>query len=58
MKRIAMVVNGVVENIAAWDGVATWNPGNQYTLVDVTAQRNVDIGWVYSSGNFTPPVTP
>lgn len=43
-KRMAMVQNGVVTNIANWDGVSTWSPAD-FTLVDVTSQKDIDIGW-------------
>lgn len=56
MKRMAMLQNGVVENIAEWDGVAVWHPGLQYTLVDITSQPQVDIGWTYDGHQFSAPI--
>lgn len=56
MKKIAMILNGVVVNVSIWDGIVVWNPGNQYVLVDVT---NLDpqpaIDWLYDGSNFSPP---
>lgn len=52
MKRMAMIENGVVVNIAEWDGVSTWQPGSQFTLVDITGTL-VDIGWTYDGSTFT-----
>lgn len=54
MKRIAMVKDGIVENIAVWDGRAEWNPSG-YELIDVTG-LSVDIGWNYDGENFNAPV--
>lgn len=36
MKNIALVLDGVVTAISVWDEVSPWNPGEQYTLLDVT----------------------
>jgi hypothetical protein len=56
MKRIAMIKNGIVQNIALWDGVSPWSPEG-FILVDVT---NLDVGpgFTYSNGVFTPPELP
>jgi hypothetical protein len=56
--QIALILDSVVINIAAWDGISTWNPGIQYTQVDVTTTRctggePVDIGCTYDGTNFT-----
>lgn len=57
MKTIAMIQEGVVVNLALWDGVSNWNPPG-YTLVDVTGQF-VDLGYLYDGQNFSaPPTTP
>lgn len=54
MKRIAMIKNNIVENIAIWDGVSLWSPPG-VLLVDVT---NIicDVGYVYDPGlkTFSP----
>lgn len=36
MKKIALIKNSVVVNVAVWDGASSWNPGDQYVKVDVT----------------------
>jgi hypothetical protein len=55
MKKIAMILNGSVYNIAAWDGLSVWLPGEQFTLVDVTDRPEIQIGWSFD-GEFHPPV--
>lgn len=42
-KRMALIKNGVITNIAIWDGVAVWHPSD-VTLIEVTNQPHVDIG--------------
>lgn len=54
MKKIAMIKNGVVENIALWDDVSTWEPEG-YELVDVTSIQ-CDIGFLYENDVFTDPL--
>lgn len=51
--RIAMIRNGIVENIADWDGVAEWHPEG-FELIDVT-QVLCHIGDTYTDGVFSPP---
>lgn len=53
MKKIAMIMNGIVENIALWDGSSDWHP-DDYTLVDVT-DIECAIGWEYINGGFVAP---
>lgn len=48
-----MIKDGIVENIAAWDGVAEWKPEG-YELIDVT-DIFVDIGYLYNNGAFERP---
>ena len=55
MKTIAMVNDGVVANLAKWDGVSEWNPSEEFTLVDVT-DISVGIGWAVVDGAFVAPV--
>lgn len=57
MKLIAMIKNGVVLNIAEWDGVSVWNPGPEWTLVDVTGLM-VGIGYLYDGTKFVAPPPP
>lgn len=55
--RIALVKNGVVDNIAEWDGQAAWNPGDEYTKVNVD-EITCEIGYTYDGETFTKPVVP
>lgn len=50
MKKIAMVKNGVVENISIWDMETPWNPEG-YELYDVT-DKMVNIGDIYDGEQF------
>jgi len=55
MKRMAMIQNGVVANIALWDGNSDWAPAG-YTLVDITnLGQFIDLGYLYDGTNFTAP---
>ena len=57
MKRMAMVLAGVVVGVAAWDGESPWDPvgaGLCDTLVDVTDEPGVGPGSSYSGGAFGP----
>jgi hypothetical protein len=54
MKRIAIIKNGTVENVAMWDGKSAWKPAG--TLVDVTDKPHVAIGWTYDGSDFAAPV--
>ncbi len=40
----AMIVDGVVENLAIWDGETEWTPGDQYTLIEMTPDLQLEIG--------------
>lgn len=55
MKRIAMIKDGVVQNVALWDGVSPWDPAG-FVLIDVTAQPDVAVGWTYDGINFLAPI--
>ena len=52
MKKIAMIKNGVVENVSAWDIATPWNPGPEYTLVDCT-DYDVQIGDTYNANDLS-----
>ena len=54
IKRIAIIENGVVVNVALWDGVTTWNQQG----TDVTDQPQVGPGWTYDGADFTAPPRP
>lgn len=61
MKNIALIQNGMVINIACWDGISPWNPGDQYTQVDITNLGCIDgsgieSGCLYDGTNFSPPL--
>ena len=55
--KYAMIVDGIVRNIARWDGVTPWSPGCQ--VVAILDGELCDIGWEFSANStprFTPPV--
>lgn len=54
MKRIACIENGIVTNVALWDGETSWNP--QGSTVDVTDQPQVGSGYTYDGEDFTAPL--
>lgn len=53
IKRMALIQDGVVRNIAVWDGVSPWNPEPQYLAVDITSRPDVQIGWLYDGSEFS-----
>jgi len=55
MHKIAMVQNGVVVNIAVWDGVSFWEPPSTFDLIDVTSET-CDIGWTWDGSKLSPGV--
>ena len=46
--RYALIKNGIVQNIAVWDGVTPWDPNSGY-LVTCVEDHVADIGWLYDS---------
>lgn len=54
MKRIAVIKNYFVENVALWDGISPWNPPD-CTLIDITNTPVVNIGWIYNGDVFIKP---
>lgn len=55
--RYAMIVDGVVRNIARWDGVTPWQPGCD--VVHILDDEACDLGWTFnatSKPRFTEPV--
>ena len=59
MKRIAIVKNGVVENVALWEDKMEWKQDIETKgglLVDVTNQLSVGPEYTYDGKTFTPPV--
>lgn len=51
----AVIENGVVTNIAVWDGESEWQQTNALVL---PVSDNVRIGWYYEKGKFSPPTQP
>lgn len=56
-KKMAMIKDGVVANVALWDGVSKWQPQG-YTLIDVTNKPYVAPGYKYIDGTFSSPPAP
>lgn len=54
MKRVALILNGRVENVALWDGESVWSWGS-YIAVDVTDLPIVSPGWLYDGIIFSEP---
>ncbi|MFL9904228.1 hypothetical protein PQR71_39925 [Paraburkholderia fungorum] len=52
----ALVNNGTVVNVIAWDGASPYAPPSGETVVPVPG--NAGIGWSYASGMFSAPATP
>ncbi len=52
--KIALIRDGIVENIASWDGESGWEPSG-FTAVDVTELPLVRIGDIYDGETFTTP---
>ncbi|EFG2177740.1 hypothetical protein [Escherichia coli] len=50
----AVVQNGVVVNIAVWDGESEWNPSDG---VAVLAEEGVGVGWSYDGKKFIKPAS-
>ncbi|ASG49969.1 TPA: tail fiber assembly protein [Enterobacter cloacae] len=55
----AVIENGMVVNVIAWNGEAEFTvPDNQH-LIDISdISEHPGIGWAYSDGGFTVPPTP
>ncbi|EPF2242196.1 hypothetical protein ACSP9K_000536 [Citrobacter werkmanii] len=51
-KIYAVVNNGVVVNIAVWDGESEWKPTDG---IAVLAEGGVGISWLYDGKSFTNP---
>lgn len=51
MKRMAMIKDGIVENIAVWDGISNWRPEG-YQFTEVPEGESVDIGYIYKNRKF------
>ena len=51
----AVIENGVVNNIAVWDGESAWQPTNALVI---PVSDNVRIGWFYDKGKLSSPTQP
>lgn len=47
--KVALIKDGVVENIVEWDGKSEWSPGDGYTQKIIDEQNAADIGDVYDA---------
>lgn len=56
MKKIAIIKDGIVQNIAIWDESSDWEPSADI-LVDVTGMF-VGPGFSWDGENFSAPVEP
>lgn len=54
-KRIAIIKDGVVVNVAVWDGVTPWSPGPEFDFMDLAGFPDASIGWHYANGEFWAP---
>lgn len=52
----ALVNNGTVVNVVAWDGMSAYTPPSGDTAVPLTG--NAGIGWTYANGAFSAPAAP
>lgn len=55
MKDFAIIENGVVVNIAQYDGESSWSQQPGQIVVDLTSVNGVVIGSTYLNGKFIPP---
>ncbi|HAV1716392.1 TPA: tail fiber assembly protein [Enterobacter hormaechei subsp. steigerwaltii] len=55
MSNFALISDGLVVNIAVWDG--TGDLFSDYQTVNLD-EINAGIGWSYSDGQFSPPPAP
>lgn len=49
--------NGLVVNSTLWDGMAPWSAPDGCIAVQAPADSEAGIGWTYSDGVFTEPVS-
>lgn len=58
MDRYAIVslATWVVTNVAQWDGVTSWEPGDGFEAIPTD---DAEVGWSYSpeTGLFSPPAS-
>lgn len=54
----AVVEDGEVVNVVAWDGVTPWEPPEGSQVVSIPSDVNAGIGWAYIDGVFAAPPPP
>ncbi len=55
----AVIENGMVVNVIAWDGEAEFTMPDNLQLINISdISEQPGIGWAYSDGGFTAPPTP
>jgi hypothetical protein len=58
MPTYALIQNGVVINIIAWDGdTATWEPPAGIAVAAVPEDSSAGIGWTYNGTTFSAPAS-
>ncbi|WP_175920745.1 hypothetical protein [Burkholderia pyrrocinia] len=55
IQNYAIVENGVVTNLVAWDGETEWMPPEDSTVVLVASGTFVSIGYTYDGKTFSEP---
>ena len=55
MNTYAIVKDGVVVNVAAWDGVSEWTPPEDTQVIE---SSEAGIGWLYDGTAFQRPPEP
>lgn len=48
--------NGLVDNIIAWDGTTSFNPGDEFVMVQIEDGIICHLGYTYDGTNFNPPI--
>jgi hypothetical protein len=48
--RYAIVLDSLVENVVLWDGVATWTPPENSTMVLLNSEETCEIGQHFDAG--------
>ncbi|OXI67380.1 hypothetical protein CFB81_22220 [Burkholderia sp. AU28863] len=55
VSNYAVVENGLVTNLVAWDGETEWTPPEGSTVVQVETGAFVSIGYTYDGKAFAEP---
>jgi hypothetical protein len=56
--RVAVVTDGIVQNIAIVDTTSGWLPQFGSRFVQIPDESRVSIGWLYNDVEFTDPTPP